>query len=423
MKSRIRLMVLTGIIAAAVLTSPASAAHSKAPFVVSRQSASDGGMEVDRSARTSDVSGNGRYVVFESKADNLTPMADDVRNIYRYDTRLEKVELVSRNGRRAADGKSQDAAISGSGRYVAFRSNARNLGPTNPNSYLNIYVYDAKRNRTELVSRQSKADGGLPANGWSEVPDISANGRVVSFTTTASNLGGPIDARKNVYAYDRKKRRAELVSRQSSKDGGLGGNHGSLSASRLSDSGRFVAFTSKATNLGGPAKGLFNGFVYDRRRQRTLPVAPDVGTRDSYAHVDAISGDGRRVAYYVNSGRDGSGVFLENVGGGNRDRLGRGLGDAELSRSGRFATAVDSFRRRIQSRRIAAERVVRVDTRNGDRRVVSHPIVRPDGDERASDAWDPAISGDGRAISFTSGLSFVYEAHGVPDLVFLRRYR
>ena len=411
------------VLAALLFVAAAYASPKQGPSVVSRQSASAGGMEANKDAGASDVSGNGRYVVFESKADNLSPMAKDVLNIYRYDTRLEKVELVSRNGARAANDKSQDPAISANGRFIAFRSNARNLGPRDRNVYLNIYVYDARRNETELISRQSASEGGRPANDWSDDPDISANGRVVSFTTTASNLGGPIDARKNVYVYNRVKKEAELVSRQSESSGGRGGNHASLTNSRLSDDGRFVAFTSKASNIGGRAKGVFNPFVYDRRRQLTIPVAPDVGTRNSYAYVNSISGNGHTVSYYVNSGREGSGSFAEVVGGGHRTRVGRRLSDVELDSSGRFAAAVESFRRRIEGQRVASERVVRVNLRSGRSQVVSEPVIRPDGDARAFDAWAPAISETGHAVSFTSGISSFYEAPDVADLVFLRRYR
>lgn len=407
------------IFTAGLLVAPASAAPNNDPFVVSRQSAAAGGMEANKDAGASDVSAKGRFVVFESKADNLSPLANDVRNIYRYDTRSGGLELVSRNGAEGADGKSQDPAISANGRYVAFRSNARNLGPTDQNVFLNIYVYDAKRNRTELVSRQSASDGGRPANDWSEDPDISADGSVVSFTTTASNLGGPINTRKNVYVYNRDRRRAELVSRQSAGDGGDGANAGSSTDSQLSDGGRFVAFASGATNLGGRPKGIFSGYIYDRSRDRLDRVAPDAARRGSYSYVDALRGDARTVVFYVNSGRFGSGFFVEDRRGGHRRRLGQRLSDFDLSASGSVATAVEAFHRRIDDRRVPAERVVRVDLKTGRRHVVSDPLLRPDGDPRPADAWAPSISADGRAISFTSGISDAIETHGVPDLIFL----
>jgi Tol biopolymer transport system component len=377
-------------------------------------------MPADRDAGAADVSADGRYVAFESKARNLSPIAGEVMNVYLYDTKRKRIELVSRNGRKGANDKSQDPAVSRNGRYVAFGSRAGNLpGPPQPN----VYVYDAKRNRVELVSRQSRSDGGRPADAWSEVSDISADGNVVSFTTTAGNLGGPIDSRKNVYVYDRRAHRVQLVSRQSAVDGGNGGNHAALSGSYLSLNGRRVAFTSKATNLGGPTKSIFRGYVYDRKRDRVRPIAPRADRRDSYSYPEAISGDGRKVAFYVNSGTFGSGSFVYNLRSGDRRRVG---GDTvDLSLDGRFAAGVDQARKRVNGRRIVYSQVFRLNLRSGRRTIASEPIHRPDRNDLLSEAWEPSISGSGRAIAFTSGVR--PPAGGgrppVPNLVFLRRYR
>ena len=138
----------------------ALAAPSDEPVVVSRQSATAGGMPADRDAGGADVSADGRYVAFESKARNLSPIAAEVMNVYLYDTKRKRIELVSRNGRKGANGKSQDPAVSQNGRYVAFGSRAGNL--PGPAKEPNVYVYDAKRNRVELVSRQSHRTEGVP---------------------------------------------------------------------------------------------------------------------------------------------------------------------------------------------------------------------------------------------------------------------
>lgn len=406
----------------------AASAATDAPFVVSRQSESAGGMEVDRDAEASDVSANGRFVVFQSKAENLSPIADNVRTIYRYDTRSKTVELVSRNRGEVADGRSQDPAISANGRYVAYSSEAKNLSPKaglRPNP--TIYVYDARRNRSEPVSRQSASDGGDLANARSSAADISADGRFVSFTTIASNLGGPIETRKNIYIYDRTKKEVRLVSRQSAKDGGRGGNQAAF-VSHVSDDGRLVAFTTAATNLGGRPGGIAKSYVYDSRNQRTIPVADDVGRdevgRDSfYVRVYSISGNGQKVAYYFADSFRNRGAFVEDVGGGHRTRLGRRLDRPRLDRSGDFAVAVEEFHRRLRGQRVTSWRVVRVNVATGRRDVASRPIIRPDGDERKSDAWDPSISSSGQAVSFSSEIASIYEDRKGSRLVFLRRYR
>lgn len=420
MISRFIWSIAAAVLAAVALAVPAAAAPQDEPFVVSRQSKSAGGDVADAGSAAPDVSANGRYVAFESKARNLSPIAKDVLNVYLYDTKRRTVKLVSRNDDAGANGKSQDPAVSRNGRYVAFGSKAGNLpGPGRPS----VYVYDAKRNRTELVSRQSRADGGRPANDWSEVGDISADGSTVSFTTTASNLGGPREVRKNVYVYDRDEHRAELVSRQSIAAGGDGANHSSLGASYLSASGRFVAFTSKATNLGGPTKGIFRGYVYDRRCDRVRPIAPRADDRDSYSYAEAITGDGRTVAFYVNSGTFGSGSFAYELRSGDRRRIGPDA--ADLSLNGRFAAGVDHARKRVDGQRVTYSRVYRLNLRSGRRTIVSEPFPRPDRNDLLSEAWEPSISGSGRAIAFTSGVGPPVGGGRppVPDLIFLRRYR
>lgn len=411
-----------GVVAACVgLAAPASAGDEPGdPIIVSRQSKAAGAGLADADSGAPDVSANGRYVVFASPAQNLSPIARNVKNIYRYDTKRRRLELISRNGRVAANGRSWDPAVSRNGRWVAFTSKAGNLpGPVQ----LNAYVYDAKRDRIELVSRQSRADGGRPADGWSEVGDISADGSAVSFTTTAANLGGPLRVRKNVYVYDREGHRAELVSRQSAATGGAGANHSSLISSYLSATGRFVAFTSKATNLGGPAQGIFRGYVYDRRRHRVRPIAPGADDRDSYSFPEAITGDGRKVAFYVNSGGFGSGSFVADLRSGKRRRIGSDF--ADLSLNGRFAAGVEPAHRRVDGRRVTYSRVYRRSLASGRKTIVSAPLRRPDRDDLPLEAWEPSISGSGRAVAFTSGaLPPVGGGRPpIPDLVYLRRLR
>jgi Tol biopolymer transport system component len=138
--------------------------------------------------------------------------------------------------------------ISGNGRFVTFQTSADNLGgPTDVSPF--IYVHDLERHTTRLISRQSAAAGGAGADGSSADPWISGSGRFVTFETGADNLGGPLEDVQNVYVYDRKTRRVKLASRE--RGGGPGGDGGSFDPS-ISLDGRFVAFRTLADNLGGP---------------------------------------------------------------------------------------------------------------------------------------------------------------------------
>ena len=102
------------------------------------------------------------------------------------------LRLISRqseaDGGAGADGRSFGASASDDGRFVAFASEATNLGVHANGSFeTSVYVYDFKRRAVETVSRES--DLGLGADGDSRDEEISGNGRFVAFRTDAKNLG------------------------------------------------------------------------------------------------------------------------------------------------------------------------------------------------------------------------------------------
>ena len=86
------------------------------------------------------------------------------------------------------NGPSQQPSLSAGGRFVAFSSQASNLGPAvGTGRAWNVYVLDGLTGRTTLIS---SGIGGAPANGNSTNPSISADGQVVAFASTATNLVG-----------------------------------------------------------------------------------------------------------------------------------------------------------------------------------------------------------------------------------------
>ena len=239
--------------------------------LVSRQSDADGGAGANSRSFGASLSDGGRLVAFTSEATNLGSIEGNA-TVYVYDFANRTVEIVSRQSANAGglpgDGFSVAAEISGNGRFVVFRTDATNLGgPIAADE--NIYVYDRREDRVQLVSRRSKAAGGAGANENADSPSISANGRYVSYQTQATNLGGPIDGEgeANVYVYDRRENRTILVSRRS--HGGKGGNGNSFETS-LAPSARVVVFESQATNLGGPTHpdASANVYAYDWKRRK-----------------------------------------------------------------------------------------------------------------------------------------------------------
>jgi PKD repeat protein len=134
------------------------------------------------------ISANGRYVAFFSWATNL--VAGDTNgdpDVFVHDRQTGETTRVSV----ASDGTqgdlgSESPAISADGRYVAFQSDANNLVPGEPIYCTEVYVHDRQTGQTERVSVDND---GTPASGTSGYPiAVSADGRYVNFASVASNL-------------------------------------------------------------------------------------------------------------------------------------------------------------------------------------------------------------------------------------------
>jgi Tol biopolymer transport system component len=110
---------------------------------------------------------------------------------------------------------------------------------------MDVFLHDRSDDTTRRISVSS---GGAQGNGISDSPSVSADGLVVAFRSSASNLvGSDTNASEDVFVRDRaagSTRRASLNSR------GIQGNDGSFLPS-LSANGRYAAFVSSARNLVG----------------------------------------------------------------------------------------------------------------------------------------------------------------------------
>jgi len=160
-----------------------------------------------------------------------------------------------------ADSQSTNPSTSANGRYVAFESFATNLGPGSSGKGIqDIYVYDHQTNNTEWITH---TPNGGAANGNSYTPSISGDGRYVTFTTTATNLGdgGSGNGIKDIYLYDRVLKKMKWITHSPTR--GPASNHSS--APVISADGTTIAFQSTAKNLGtgGSEHYVSDIYVYD----------------------------------------------------------------------------------------------------------------------------------------------------------------
>ena len=243
-------------------------------------------------ARGTEISGDGRFVAFVSDADNLSPEDNDADdNVFVRDLVAGTTTLVSRAsgaGGAAADARAHDAGISADGRYVVFRSGADNLSPDDDNGVNNVFVRDLVASTTTLISRRAGA-GGAPANAGSSNPSISGDGNRVAFASGANNLSNEdVNGVENIFVRDIAAATVTLVSRATGA-GGAPANDSSDSPS-ISPSGRFVTFQSTANNLSPDDRNaVINVFLRDLDESTTALASRANGP--SGAGGDADSAD------------------------------------------------------------------------------------------------------------------------------------
>jgi Tol biopolymer transport system component len=245
------------------------------------------------------ISADGRTVAFRSDSDDLVAGDTNSRDdIFVHDLQSGSTERVSVDSSGAqTDDDSYGAAISADGRFVAFDTLATNLVTGDTNGTWDAFVHDRQSGATELVSGDPN---GVPGNGESGGPALSADGRFVVFTSVANDLvAADTNGAGDVFVRDRVIGATTRVSVDSSGAEGDGYSYGS--ATSISADGRWVGFTSGADNLvAGDANGFIDAFLHDGVTGTTRRVSVDSSGTEGDDDVDndvALSADGRFVAF------------------------------------------------------------------------------------------------------------------------------
>jgi hypothetical protein len=288
-----------------VLTGQAQAAKDDVVLVSRANGAAGRAADDGTIGGASSMSANGRFVAFPSQADNLSGEDDNsFINVFVRDLLAGTTTLVNRAtgaGGAAAHDESDStfSSLSANGRFVVFVSRADNLSADDNDGTIDSFVRDLQADTTTFVTRATGA-AGLAANGSSIARSISADGHFVAFDSNADNLSTEdSDLTEDVFVRDLEANTTILVSRETGVAGAAAyGNHGALSAD-----GRFVAFQSGADNLSADdADGTQDVFVRDLQANTTTLVSRATGAAgvaaDAEANVSAVSADGRFVLFY-----------------------------------------------------------------------------------------------------------------------------
>ena len=241
------------------------------------------------------ISADGEHVVFVSDSPNLVPGdTNDMRDVFvrdRVTGTTHRVSVTSRG--QQVQGESDGPTISSHGRYVAFTSDASNIVPVDTHNRYNVFVRDRLKRTTRRIS--VGAHGGF-ANRWSDEPSISGHGGSVAFRSAASNLvRGDLNGHVDVFV-----RKAPGVNRRVSVSSAETGANGDSGSPSVSAHGRYVAFVSAATNLvPDDTNDLPDVFVRDLATGTThrISVASDGSQSNGDSSRPAISSDGRYVAF------------------------------------------------------------------------------------------------------------------------------
>lgn len=362
--------------------------------VITRISTSSNGQQGNGRSLNPAISGNGRYVVFQSEASNLVggleiPDTNGFADIFRYDNLTGQIRRVSLGaGGVQANNTCANPAISGDGRIIVFESTATNLVGSSVAGRSHVYLYDSS---TDTIRRISA--GPAEGNGGSFNPAVSFDGAYVVFASDASNLvAGDGNGRRDIFLYDVSKRTLRRVSVPS---GGAGEADGASTTPTISGDGRHVAYSSTATNLDGfDSNGVPDIYVTDTVTLSTVRVSvPNSGGEASDTSLNpvgsitpSISTNGRYVAYasLADNLADGDYVGEDHpvVKDGNfsQDIY---VYDRDVSGSGTFDASGNTFTTRVSVNRFG------------------YQTINVLGEQSSAASLQPAISGSGRFVAYS----------------------
>ena len=209
-------------------------------------STSDAGVKGDGPSENPAIPSDASRVAFRSEATNLDPLDPDaISDEYVKDVLTGDLTLVSTNDSGVkANGYSANPVFSADGTTLAFRSGASNLVPEDPDTTFDIYVKDLG---TGEIALASTSDEGVKGDNASYNPYLSRDGTKVAFRSGATNLD-PLDRDRKQDVYVKDMATGDLVLASTTSGNDTKGN-GASGNPALSADGTRIAFYSESTNL------------------------------------------------------------------------------------------------------------------------------------------------------------------------------
>jgi Tol biopolymer transport system component len=348
------------------------------------------------------ISRDGAYVAFTSFSPLLVAGPGDDNggdDVFLYERATGLVTLASHAASsptvagNKASGSGGLLALSNDGRYAAFASAATDLaaGQVDTNAGPDVFRFDRSTGTVVLVSHRA----GFPAtaaDGPSDHPSLSGDGRYVAFASSGTDLvAGQVDANgaADVFRFDGATGSLLLVSHASGSAATAGAGESRLPA--VSGDGASVAYLSRAGDLvaghADPGGIAWDAFLFDAATGGTILASRSAASATTSGNASAepdeppvLSDDGRYTVFAS---------AATDLVPGQVDSLTTGGDDADLFLFDRTA---------------------------GTTTLISH-----DGRDAPSatagnlGSRSARISADGAAVAFTSGAALGYSENGAPD--------
>ncbi len=273
------------------------------------------------------------------------------------------------------DNLSRNVDLSGSGQFITFSSFASTLVENDTNNHEDVFVHDLATGITILVSISSS---GVQANGDSSRPKISNDGRFIAFTSTADNLvEGDGNGKPDLFIHDLQDGKTILASINSE---GIQSVQGVSINISISPNGNVIAFASSGSDIvSNDTNGAMDIFVRNIQLKETVRVSlASAGTEaNNHSANPSLSEDGRFIAYQSIA----SNLVEEDMNN-----------YCDSNYDGEYG---DNCQDIFVHDQLTGE-TVRVSLASA-------------GTEANNSSWEPAISADGRFIAFSSFASNLVE--------------
>lgn len=351
------------------------------------------------------ISSDGRYVVFESSADNLASDLNEATDVFIYDRETGAVSSVSQANELGQGGEATLTAITPDARFILFESTGEDLAENDENDGPDLFLMDRSSGSVTLITKSvAGGTGGFAASSFPSLGSVSGSvsddGRYVAHLSVATNLVPSLPANLmnfyQVYLWDREAGTNRLITAATNTSW-----ESSARAAALSGNGAVLAFLSEVPNSGSSVvPPLLHVYDVASGILTNVPLPAPWSAREPAFDEPALSADGRYLAYSF----QGQIYLYETASGQNTvvstNAAGAGPASAPLiSANGGMITFL-SYTTNAAGHAEGSHQLYSFDRVNGTTRLLSRT---PDGTAFGNEEiLFPSISADGSKTGFAS---------------------